>query len=800
VNWPAQWDEFLVNSPSAVRLNLFGSPTLRRVSGSPVTGRAVQRHRIALLSLLAAAADRAVSRDWLMGQLWPESSPDQARKLLNAAVYVLRKELGENAILSETDHLRLNAAIVDADVAQFETALQREEYERAVALYTAPFLDGFFLPDAPEFEHWIERERVRLAHARATALEALAEAAEARQDLQGAVDWWRRRVEQDPYDSRVALRLMRALASRGNPAGALQHAATHQRLVREEYDTNPSPDVVAFAERLRSEPAVRGEPTRRSASPAPYEVGVAAVPGAAAVPASSSGSLPPATRRRSPFLLYGLAALAMAAVLFGASRLWRTRGAAPLRAASEPSIAVLRFTSSDDDPADIALADGMTEELIGLLSRVNGIRVIGSTSVFSLRDEALDVRRIGDTLGVTHVLRGAVQRNGSRLRVRVRLVDARDRSTQWSETYDRELQDVFAVQDDIIKSAVQELGIRLAAPERPLRRQPTHNLVAYELYRRGSDPVLLRSDRTAMEASEYFRRAVALDSTYAAAWAGLGRTYARLAGAALPLHDRERYWALAHEASLKAVSLDDSLIEAHATLALIYLRSFDIAAAGRQLARAVELDPTGVPIYEYLVVFDLWTGRPADALAHAQRALKLDPLSPLAHATLANALIHNDRCDEALARLETLMELKPPLMRTAPLAALCYAKKQMWPQAIALLRPQAERGEPHALALLGYMLARAGQREEATDVQARLLAQRRLRGGAAYHLALLSAGLGNVDEAFSWIDRATADQSRSGVPGLTLSLILMGPLLDDLPRDARFERVQQRLGFQMDSH
>jgi TolB-like protein/Flp pilus assembly protein TadD len=443
------------------------------------------------------------------------------------------------------------------------------------------------------------------------------------------------------------------------------------------------------------------------------------------------------------------------------------------------------------------LADRITEDLIAMLAKTSGLRVIASTSAFAFRNRQLDVRSIADSLGVTHVLEGGVRKNGSGLRVQIRLVDARDGSMRWSETYDRELQDVFAVQDDIARAVARELGVRLggATPTAP-RPQHTQNVAAYELYLRGSDRALPRSDSGARQALEYFRQAIELDSTYAAAWAGLGRMYARVAGT-VPTPERERYYVLAEEAARKAVALDASLAEGHATLGVIRMRFFDSAAAERHLRRALALDPSHAITHGWMVLLYLWTGRPEQALAHAERALQIDPLSPYAHADVARALLGNDRCDEALAHLEKLAGMQPPLLRAAPIAALCYARKQRWPQAIAVLRPQAERGEPHALALLGYMLARAGQREEALRIHTALIERWRRGDGNGYQVAVVYAGLGDLDQAFAWLDRSIADGSRSGVPGLTLMLIIMGPLFEDLRHDPRFERVRNRLGLQM---
>jgi tetratricopeptide (TPR) repeat protein len=197
-----------------------------------------------------------------------------------------------------------------------------------------------------------------------------------------------------------------------------------------------------------------------------------------------------------------------------------------------------------------------------------------------------------------------------------------------------------------------------------------------------------------------------------------------------------------------------------------------------------------------MVTLHIWRGRPNEALAHAERALELEPLSPTAHAERARALLFDDRCEEALAQIEKLASVRPPLLRTAPIAAQCHARNQNWPAAIAAMRPSAERGETTALAQLGYMLARGGEREEARRIGARLLERSRRGESMAFELALVYAGLGEFDQAFTWLDRSIADRSLHGGPGNPAHLLIVSPLLEDLRRDPRFERVRERIGLQ----
>ncbi|HEX8830489.1 MAG TPA: hypothetical protein VF705_04945, partial [Longimicrobium sp.] len=185
-------------------LKLLGCAALER-DGVPVSGRAVHRRRLALLSVLAAARGRMVGRERLIGYLWPDSPSDAARHLLSESLYILRKTLGDDAIVAAGDEISLDPGVVGSDVDQFQAALDADHPDRAAALYAGPFLDGFYVSEAPDFERWAEQERDRLARAHGRALEALAESAEAEGQPLVAAEWWKRLAREDPYSSRVAL-------------------------------------------------------------------------------------------------------------------------------------------------------------------------------------------------------------------------------------------------------------------------------------------------------------------------------------------------------------------------------------------------------------------------------------------------------------------------------------------------------------------------------------------------------------------------------------------------------------------
>ncbi|HJR53190.1 MAG TPA: protein kinase [Gemmatimonadota bacterium] len=504
-----------------------------------------------------------------------------------------------------------------------------------------------------------------------------------------------------------------------------------------------------------------------------------------------SGSIPGQVirpLRRTSLLLAGTAA-----VLVGiAVALWlpeRMDPPAPAAAAAsgETSIAVLPLANLSADPRDQALADGMTEELIAMLARTEGLRVIGSTSVFAFAGRGGDVRGIAESLGVSNVLEGGLQKVAGRLRVQVRLLDASDGSTRWAQTYDREFQDVFLVQEEIARAVATELEARLDREgKRRLARHQTPNVAAYELYLRANDPVLPRSDSGVRQSIEYFEQAIAVDSTYAAAYAGLAVAYVRLGSAADPgMLLAERY-SRADATARKAVALDDSLAQAHLALGRARMSLLDFPSAKREIERAIALDPKSAVNLLVLSSLHLWAGRSDEALTVARRALEIEPLSPYVHAQVADALFANRRCDEALAQVSRVGSLRPSLRRIAAVSGLCHAEKRQWPEAIGALRPHA--GDPLIAAFLSHTLSRAGHREEAERILADLLARRQRTGAGAFEIAIVYAGLGDLDEAFAWLDRSVDDYS--------LKVQIMAPTFDALHRDPRFERFSRRLGLQ----
>jgi DNA-binding SARP family transcriptional activator len=234
-----------------LRLNTFGGLVLQQ-DGQLHTGPASQRRRLALLAVIAAAGGRGVSRDKILGLLWPGSEPEPARHSLYQAVHAIRRSAGSDEIFLGTTTLQLNPALITSDVDEFAAAIDSGAREQAVRLYRGLFLDGFRLENAPEYEQWQDAERARHARDYAAALESLATAAAARGDQPAAVRWWRRLAAAEPVSTTAAIGLIEALVAAGDRPGALQFAGVHSTLVRQHLESEPDPEIEAWIGRLRS--------------------------------------------------------------------------------------------------------------------------------------------------------------------------------------------------------------------------------------------------------------------------------------------------------------------------------------------------------------------------------------------------------------------------------------------------------------------------------------------------------------------------------------------------------------------
>jgi serine/threonine-protein kinase len=627
-----------------LRLKTLGGLGIQR-DDAPPGGGATQRRRLALLALLARAGDRGLSRDKLLGYLWPESEPEKARGVLAQALYALRRDLGAEELFLGTSDLRLNPTLFTSDVAEFCAALQAGRLDDAVSLYEGPFLDGIYVNDAPEFERWAEVERTQLAGEHADALDRLAAQATARGDHRAAVAWWRKLAAADPLSARVATGLMRALAAAGDRGGAIQHARVYESLLRQELDAAPDPEIVRLAEQLRQEPVASpvsapGAAAARSADvPAPVTRGVEPV-----APPSSPVQGPPvpaplvrvpasgATRPGAPRVAVAVFLLALVA---GAALLGKrvvSRGTPAEVGTGRRMIAVLPFQNLGR-PDDEYFADGLTEEVTSRLATIGGLGVISRTSSMQYKRTDKSLRQIARELGVSYVLEGSVRwehtpDGGSRVRVTPQLIQVSDDSHLWAERYDADIADVFRVQGEIAEEVAKALDVTLSGTVRQaLGARLTDSLSAYDQYLRGNvyldrawgDEVSLRA------AVKSYQDAVRMDSGFALARARLAMAQAMVFRL---LSSSEEQLRLAKAQADTALRLEADLPEGHTALGYYwYWGHRDYGRARAEFQRALDLRPNDPDVLSGLGAVERRQGQWGEAVAHLQRSADLDPRS-----------------------------------------------------------------------------------------------------------------------------------------------------------------------------
>lgn len=773
-----------------LRLRTFGGLSLESDEGA-LNVAALQRRRLAILTLLAVARDRGVSRDKVLAWLWPEGDTERARHTLSQLLYALRRDLKADVVLGTAgEMLRLNRDVIRSDVADFEDALDAGELERAVELYAGPFLDGWFIADAPEYERWAESERGRLAGRAVTALRRLAELATARADHDAAVRWWRQLATLDPLDARAAIGLMTALAASGDRGAALRHARVYETLVQQELDVPPDPAVRALADRLRDAPDTP-VPLPVTRSPAL----TADSPPVAPSPTPGAVQTPPRWRNRAA--LYGLAALLLLLAYAATTRLLASRerqaqGAPPNDTTDGPAalhnaVAVLPFVNISADPDNEYLSDGMTEELINTLARVKGLRVTARTSAFALKSKHLDATEIGKLLKVGTVLEGSVRKSGTRLRVTAQLVDTDNGFELWSDVYDRQLTDVFQVQEEIARAIAGKLrGEVLGSSGAPVPRPPTANSAAYDLYLRGRYFWNQRTGISLNKSIEYYRRALALDSGYALAYAGLADSYAILgANGWRPLTEA---LPKAKVAAAKALALDSTLASVHATKALMDWLEWDWPVADEEFRRSIALDSGYAPVRLWYALYLSGVGRSDEAVREIRRAYDLDPLSLIVNTEVGRVFELARRDDEASEAYRQTVEIDSTYWAANYLIALFQIRRRQFDSAAAVIARMVRGSkESEVLELRGYTYAMQG---DTTGAQRTLAELRRIaatRYVSAYPIARIYAALGDRTEAMGWLERAYSEHASEMVT------IKVDPSLDALHSDSRFTQLVKRM-------
>ena len=447
----------------------------------------------------------------------------------------------------------------------------------------------------------------------------------------------------------------------------------------------------------------------------------------------------------------------------------------------EKSIAILPFLDLSQAKDQEYFCDGISEEILNTLAKVGDLRVLGRTSSFSFKGKSADASEIGKKLNVENVLAGSLQREGNRIRVTAELINTRNGFHVWSETYERELQGVFALQDEISRSIVNALKVKLAV-SLPAREQP--NTEAYELYLQGLFFSNKSSEADLRRALQFFQGALEKDPTFSRAWTGIAKVWYFLADVYVkPL---EAYPA-SKEAALKAIALDDKDAEAHCYLSEAKrVLDWDLEGADEELKRALQLDPNSASAHLFSGLHPLFHGKLKDGLQLILEAEKLDPLSSITSYVATAAYLANDRIDDAVIEGQRTLQLDPNYFYLDSVLAAAYREKGNFPEAIALYT-KAQEATHLPSSGLAITYTRMGRHIDAQNILVQLLQAREKRYVSAPLIAAVCVALGDNEGAFRELERAYVEHS--GV----LQWIAFLPEFRTLRSDARFPQLLQRI-------
>jgi serine/threonine-protein kinase len=453
----------------------------------------------------------------------------------------------------------------------------------------------------------------------------------------------------------------------------------------------------------------------------------------------------------------------------------------------ERSIAVLPFLDLSQAKDQEYFCDGMSEEIIDALAKVEGLLVVARTSSFSFKGKTMDVNEIGKKLNVENVLEGSLRREGNRVRVRAELINVHSGFHLWTETYDREIAGVFALQDDITRSIVDALKIKLAVA---LPAQQQRNTEAYELYLQGLFFSNKSSEADLRRALSFFQRALEKDPTFSRAWTGISKVWYFLADVYVKPLDA---YPLSRQAAVRAIALDERDAEAHCYLSEAKrVLDWDLAGADAELKRALQLDPNSATAHLFSGLHPLFRGDLKDGLRLILEAQKLNPVSPITSYVATAAYLANERVDDAIVEGQRTLELDPNYFYLDSVLAAAYREKGNFPEAIALYTKAQEITHlPSSGLAITY--ARENQQTEARNILAQLVQAREKRYVSAPLIAAVAVALGDNEGAFHELERAYAEHS--GV----LQWIAFLPEFRALHSDARFSDLVRRIGASQDT-
>lgn len=478
---------------------------------------------------------------------------------------------------------------------------------------------------------------------------------------------------------------------------------------------------------------------------------------------------------------------------------WRSSRDANLRETDATSsvlasIAVLPFANLSDDKENEYFSDGLAEDIINALATLPGLRVVARTSAFAFRGKNATAAEIGARLKVTTILEGSVRKSGNRFRVTAQLIRTSDQSHLWQERYDREMTDLFAIQDEISHAIVEKLRVRLIGDE-PLVKPYTENLEAYSLFLRGRHCIHKVTPESLAKGKEYLDQAIALDADNALAYSALA----------------EYYWAnlmwdctmpgseaipQAKAAALTAVQLDDTLAEAHAQLGSAKgIGDFDWVGAEREFRRALELNPASAIVHYYYGLNCLRPmGRLEEELAIAQRAVELDPLSPRYSSCLGYIYSLAGEFNPAIEQCRRAMDLAPDMYQPHFMIAATYQHADRIEESVAEYKKSYELSgrNVRVAGALAYACGLARRQGEVRALLKQLIIQCRKTYVPAFAMLSAYLGTGEFDQAFEWLEKAVDERDLMVVCHLKLE-----PSWSIFRRNPRYQALLRKMNLEL---
>ena len=457
----------------------------------------------------------------------------------------------------------------------------------------------------------------------------------------------------------------------------------------------------------------------------------------------------------------------------------------------EKSIAVLPFENLSRDPENAYFADGIQEEILARLSKVRDLKVISRTSTQRFKSAPADLRQIARQLAVANILEGTIQKAADQVRVNVQLINAQNDEHLWADKYDRRLIDIFAVESEIATKIAAALQAKLTGEERSaLSLQPTENPEAYQLYLKGRFHWNKRSEEGFKKAIEYFNQAIDADPNYALAYAGIADCYALLGFHGWGVLPPAEAVPKAKAAAEKALQIDETLAEAHASLA--YAKDeydWDVAGAEKEYMRSIELNSNYATAHQWYGQHLAVRGRHTEAVAEIKQAQELDPLSLIINMNVGWVFYLAREYDEAAEQCRKTLELDPNFAPTHWMLGQAFRQKGMYEEAIAEFQKSIELSDdPVRRAVLGHAYAVAGRRGEAQKVINELKDLSKRRYFPPYYIALIYVGLGDKNQALEWLEKAFAERSAN------LTVLKAEPMFDPIRSDPRFQDLLRRVG------